>query len=44
MSVDLVIKNGAIEPGLERKAFLAELEQRIEEATAALIAEARKDR
>lgn len=30
-----------IEPGLERKAFMAELEQRIEPATAALIAEAK---
>jgi 1-acyl-sn-glycerol-3-phosphate acyltransferase len=29
-----------IEPGLERKAFMAELERRIEEATALLIAEA----
>ncbi|MCH9013089.1 MAG: 1-acyl-sn-glycerol-3-phosphate acyltransferase [Proteobacteria bacterium] len=30
----------AIQPGLDRKAFLAELERRVEEATAALIAEA----
>lgn len=34
----------AIGPGLERKAFLAELEQRVEEATAALIAEAAEGR
>ena len=34
----------AIEPGLDRKRFLAELEQRIEAATAALIAEATQGR
>ena len=30
----------AIQPGLDRKVFLAELERRVESATAALIAEA----
>ena len=33
-----------IAPGLERKAFMAELEQRIESATERLIAEARPER
>ena len=33
-----------IAPGLERKAFMAELEQRLESATARLIAEARPER
>jgi len=33
-----------IEPGLDRKRFMAELEQRLESATARLIAEAREAR
>jgi 1-acyl-sn-glycerol-3-phosphate acyltransferase len=33
-----------IPPGLDRKAFMAELEQRLESATERLIAEARRER